>query len=67
MLSSSVLRALPENNIYGIQYNEKIALKNVGILKYYFMIEYILSYDSSKWEHRSIYKCMLYDIFQEHI
>lgn len=31
------------------------------------MIEYILSYDSSKWEHRSIYKCMLYDIFQEHI
>lgn len=48
MLSSSVLRALPENNIYGIQYNEKIALKNVGILKYYFMIEYILSYDSSK-------------------
>lgn len=43
MLSSSVLRALPENNTYGIQYNEKIALKtNVGILKYYFMIEYIL-------------------------
>lgn len=27
MLSSSVLRALPENNLYGIQYNEKIALK----------------------------------------
>lgn len=39
MLSILVsLRALQENN--GKQYNKGIALTNVGILKYYFKVEY---------------------------